>query len=73
MESIKNYKEQGGSKWIIGGTFEITKNGEMTIEGIKFTRAEFQEYSNATTVAGLKDDLNSLIDNLKNAGIIKTT
>lgn len=71
MSSVKNYTEQGGDKWIISGTLEVTEEGQITIEGIQLTRAEAQVDSTATTVSSLKEDFNNLLSNLRAAGIIK--
>ncbi|MEG0729633.1 MAG: Head fiber protein [Anaerovoracaceae bacterium] len=70
MGNTKNYTEQGGDKWIISGTLEVTADGQIIIEGIQLTRAEVQADSTATTVSALKDDFNSLLSKLKSAGLM---
>ena len=62
----KNYRESG-DKWVIGGTLEITD--EATLIG--FPQAENQAASKATSIADLKADFNSLLENLKTAGLMK--
>jgi hypothetical protein len=80
--STTNYKEQGGERWIIGGRLEMSDGthlfiGETNLEDLfneklTATKAAFQEESIATTVAGLKDDLNTLIDKLIAAGLMES-
>ena len=72
MNNTKNYHEQGGEKWVIGGTIEVTADGQILIEGIQLTRANAQADSVAATVAGLKDDFNALLTKLKVAGLMAT-
>ena len=62
----KNYHESG-DKWVIGGTLEITNGATL----IGFPQAENQAASKATSIADLKADLNSLLENLKTAGLMK--
>ncbi len=62
----KNYRESC-DKWVIGGTLEITD--EATLIG--FPQAENQAASKATSIADLKADFNSLLENLKTAGLMK--
>jgi hypothetical protein len=33
MSNIKNYKEQGGEKWIVEGELEIGLSGKLTFQG----------------------------------------
>jgi hypothetical protein len=70
MPNVKNYKGQGGDQWVIGGSLELTEGGQMMIDGVRFTRADAQANSEATTVLGLKDDLNALLVKLRAAGLI---
>uniref|UniRef100_UPI003EB8619A Head fiber protein n=1 Tax=Proteinivorax hydrogeniformans TaxID=1826727 RepID=UPI003EB8619A len=70
----KNYKENGGDKWVVGGTLEIKEGASFLVEGKPFTGGtliESQEESNATTVAALRDDFNELLVKLKAAGLMK--
>ncbi len=30
MSNVKNYTEQGGEKWVVGGTLEIKKGASVT-------------------------------------------
>ena len=62
----KNYKEST-DKWVIGGTLEITD--EATLVG--FPQAGNQAVSKATSIADLRSDFNSLLGNLKMAGLMK--
>ena len=62
----KNYKEST-DKWIIGGTLEITDEANL----VGFPQAENQAVSKATSIADLRSDFNSLLENLKMAGLMK--
>ena len=62
----KNYKENC-DKWVIGGTLEIADGATL----IGFPQAENQAASKATSIADLRADLNSLLENLKTAGLMK--
>ena len=62
----KNYKESC-DKWVIGGTLEITDGATL----IGFPQAENQAESKGTSIADLKADFNSLLENLKAAGLMK--
>ncbi|WP_039652117.1 head fiber protein [Clostridium sp. LBM24168] len=70
MSNVKNYAEQGGDKWIVGGVLEIKDGGEIKIDGTQLTRADSQSDSTAADIAGLKDDFNALLTKLKNAGLM---
>lgn len=62
----KNYMEQGGEKWIIGGTLEVLPGASVT----GLPAAENQADSTATDVAGLVTDFNVLLAKLKAAGLM---
>jgi hypothetical protein len=62
----KNYMEQGGEKWIIGGTLEVLPGASVT----GLPAAENQADSIATDVAGLVTDFNALLAKLKAAGLM---
>lgn len=64
--NAKNYTEQGGEKTIIGGTLEIKE--EASVKGLPF--AINQAASTASTVAGVKEDLNALLLKLKDSGLM---
>jgi len=64
--SSKNYMEQGGEKWIIGGTLEVLPGASVT----GLPAAENQADSTATDVAGLVTDFNALLAKLKAAGLM---
>jgi len=72
MSNVKNYKEQGGDKWVVNGILEITADGQILIDGAELTRSSAQADSEATTIAGLKDDFNALLAKLRTAGIVST-
>jgi len=70
MGNVKNYMEQGGGKWVVGGTLEIATDGELTIDGKPLTRAANQADSMAATIADLKTDFNALLAKLQAAGLM---
>ena len=70
MSNVKNYAEQGGNKWVVGGTLEITDEGSLSINGSSLIRAATQEDSTASTIADLTADCNSLLAKLKTAGLM---
>lgn len=71
----KNYTEQGGERTVIGGELVIKSGGRLILEeGVEnsgLPKAANQAESTATTVAGLKDDLNALIGKLVSAGLME--
>ena len=71
----KNYTEQGGERTVIGGELVIKNGGRLILEegaeNSGLPRAANQAESTATTVSGLKDDLNALIGKLVSAGIME--
>ena len=64
--TTKNYMEQGGDKWVVGGTLEILPVASVT--GLPV--AENQADSVASDVAGLTADFNALLSKLKAAGLM---
>lgn len=76
--SAKNYFAHGGSELVIGGKLTFLPGAE--IDGADALPAAFadeafaqisnQAASEATTVAALREDFNSLLDKLKTAGLM---
>lgn len=71
--NAKNYTEQGGDVTHIGGSLIIEEGA--TVEGLPSSGGgtsvmENQVDSEATTIAALKEDFNSLLGKLKNAGLM---
>ena len=75
--TTKNYHAHGGSEWVIGG--KLTFLPGATVEGGEglfgdaspsFTQLPNQAASEATTVAALKDNFNTLLEALKTAGLM---
>lgn len=66
----KSYQAQGGDEWVIGGRLTITEDAEVS--GLPIPTAENQADSTATTIADLKTDFNSLLEKLKNAGLMQS-
>lgn len=73
MESYgaKNYTEQGGDKWVVGGTLEIKEGATVTgLPEAEMPMADNQEDSTASDVAGLVTDFNALLAKLRAAGLM---
>lgn len=62
----KNYNTDGGDRTVIGGILEFTEGAE--IKG--FPGADNMTPKTTNTAADIRQDLNTLIMNLKNAGIM---
>jgi len=72
MANTKNYAEQGGDKWIVSGTLEVTADGQISINGIPLTRSAIQADSTAATLEDLRADFNALLTKLETAGLMAT-
>ena len=72
MSNVKNYAEPGGGKWVVGGTLEVTAEGQLLLDGIPLVRAATQADSTATTIADLKTDFNALLAKLQAAGLMES-
>ena len=72
MSNVKNYSEQGGDKWVVGGTLEISSGGQLLLEETPLARAANQADSTATTIADLKTDFNALLAKLQAAGLMES-
>ena len=80
MSNTKNYMEQGGERWVIGGTLEMSDGthivlGAETLKAILDAKlnaqtAAFQADSTASDVAGLVTDFNALLAGLIAAGLM---
>lgn len=80
MSNTKNYMEQGGERWVIGGTLEMSDGthivlGAETLKAILDAKlnaqtAAFQADSAAADVAGLVTDFNALLAKLIAAGLM---
>ena len=67
----KNYAEQGGDKWVIGGTLEIKEGASVTgLPAAEVPQAADQADSVATDVPTLVSDFNGLLAKLKAAGLM---
>ena len=72
MSNVKNYTEQGGDRWVVGGTLEVTAEGQLLLGGVPISRAANQADSTATTIADLKTDFNALLAKLQAAGLMES-
>lgn len=70
MSNVKNYAEQGGDKWMVDGTLEISEHGQLTFRGKPLAPAQHQDSSTATTIAALTADFNALLAKLKASGLM---
>lgn len=69
--NAKNYMEQDGDKWVIGGTLEIKEGATVTgLPSGEVPKAANQANSVATDVASLVTDFNGLLSKLKAAGLM---
>ena len=67
----KNYAEQGGDKWVIGGTLESKEGASVTgLPAAEVPQAANQADSVATDVPTLVSDFNGLLAKLKAAGLM---
>ena len=67
----KNYAEQGGDKWVIGGTLEIKEGASVTgLPAAEVPQAANQADSVATDVPTLVSEVNGLLAKLKAAGLM---
>ena len=71
MSNVKNYREQGGDRWVVNGVLEVTEEGVLLLNGKPLIRAEVQAVSSASTIEDLKNDFNSLLEKLKYAGLME--
>lgn len=65
--AAKNYTETGGERTVIGGVLEIKEGAEVT----GLPQMEYQGESTASTVKEAVADFNTLLANLKAAGMMK--
>lgn len=74
MHLTKNYNTDGGDRTVIGGVLEFEQGAEVKNYpdggGGTGGKAENQGASTATAVAGLKNDFNTLLIKLKEAGLM---
>lgn len=76
--STHNYFAHGGSELVIGGKLTILPDASIEDEagilgsgaGASFSQLPSIQNSEATTVAALREDFNSLLDSLRQAGFI---
>lgn len=71
MSNVKNYKERDGERWVVNGVLEVTETGVLLLNGKPLIRSVVQADSTASTIAELKTDFNTLIQNLKYAGLME--
>lgn len=57
---------------MVEGELEITPKGKLLLHHREVTPMTAQENSQATTIAALREDFNTLLKRLKDAGLMKT-
>jgi len=70
VSNVKNFKEQGGNRWVIGGELEVLEGAKLTLQGLNLKPAQGQADSTASTIADLKKDFNLLLAALFEAGLM---
>ena len=78
MVNVKNYTEQNGEVTVIGGkliiegTLEYAEGADVPSgDEVEIPVCANQADSTATTIAGLKEDFNTLLAALKTAGLME--
>jgi hypothetical protein len=66
--NTENYKEQGGSTWVVGGELNVT--GDFKLDGETVVQAANQADSVADSTALIVADFNALLAKLKTAGLM---
>ncbi len=72
--TVKNYTEQSGDVTHIGGKLIIEEGASvegLPSSGVEIPVMENQSASEATTIAGLKEDFNALLAKLKSSGLME--
>lgn len=69
--NAKNYHEQGGERWVVGGELEIVDGGKLLHNGAEIKPATNQADSTADNVADLVADFNALLAKFKAAGLME--
>jgi hypothetical protein len=70
MANVKNYHEQGGEKWVVGGELELVEEGRLLFNGQEVKPAKGLTDSEAATIPLLKGDFNNLLEKLYLAGLM---
>ena len=73
MATSKNYRTDGGDVWVIGGKLVIEEGA--TVEGLSSTalsKLDPVPNSTAEDVESLKADFTSLLEKLREAGLMAT-
>ena len=70
--NTKNYTEPGGEKTVIGGELEFKEGARITGLPSTITPAAYQPESEATNVATLRGEFNTLLASLKAAGLMES-
>ena len=74
----KNYFSDGGDELVIGGKLTILEGAQVenfpgTNSGGTSSKAAYLADSEASTVANLKNDFNTLLSSLRAAGLMEST
>lgn len=66
-----NRHENGGARWTVAGTLDITDGGRFLMGGKPLSRCKALPDSEAKTIAELAADYNALLAMLRNAGMME--
>ena len=70
MNASKNYRDEGGDVFVVGGEIRVVDEGKITFNGREVKPSENQESSKASTISVLKSDFNTLLSKLKASGLM---
>lgn len=70
MNTTKNYHQDGGDVFVVGGEIRIVDAGKVTFSGNELKPSENQADSTAGTIAEIRTDFNTLLAKLKEAGLM---
>lgn len=72
MYNTKNYAEQGGDRWVIGGELDIPTGGKITANGVQAAAIANHADPATATAADIATKQNQILAALRGAGIIAT-
>lgn len=72
MYNTKNYAEQGGGKWVVGGELDIPTGGKITADGVQAASIANHVDPATATSTEIATKQNAILAALRGAGIIAT-
>lgn len=73
MNNTKNYHEQGGDKWTVGGELNISIGGKITTNGVQATAIANHADPATATSTEIATKQNQILAVLRNVGIIASS